>query len=659
MTNSSSVKSTGVRFQQMLFGYDRGHGLLASSRGASKSLASKILPDTDWDPRVAPKVDCYISARPVQGEKTYVIMKTWRAPEMSRPGCVWTHVLAIADADLSRIPDLRILAHKMKRPIKQDSFQPFTSEIVLDELAPTEIFDESEQRVVRNLVKLVYSGGIDQNLIENEDSVEEALLAIWSQQWPALRRQFSFRSAPLSRTKLSRRSEFDVELKEGSSTNAPTAPELNPHVLDLIVRDVMNASTTQYRRFLWRYGADTGATRENLLFLTRVYQEFHQSDQVRPNLASLVTEIGKRFPEQSTALLLKKDLTQPSDSNYSMLPAIDPFDVAIGVQSSPHAEAFPDLGALDQSTITSWITTRPKELTKLLTRTADDGGPFADSLFKGVANSKNADFIWTVFSQSKTAFLRALDSSIEFLDDDRIQQVDDDMLLATFQKSKPPSKKALKKLVPRLLLRSNTDLIAAVHGTVPEAVTTAVVRKFAANIEFDQLGNSVHRNWVECVEDDQDGVIDFAENRAQTRTEILACRYLLNADSKRLPLTVWSARLGGIGNDLHGYLDTEFRVFLLIQALSQPSETAPVIFEDAFDHVYDALVDDRLNFRTEMQLSDYLPHIGWLNNWDKRLRLKIAMVAAYKHLGLSKKQLQRITSNDNIGYELGELWSNS
>lgn len=659
MTNNASVKSPGVRFQQMLFGYDRGHGLLASSRGASKSLASKILPDTDWDPRVAPKVDCYISARPVQGEKAYVVMKTWRAPEMSRPGCVWTHVLAIADADLSRIPDLRILAHKMKRPKKQESFAPFTSEIVLDELSPTKIFDESEQRVIRNLVKLVYSGRIDRNLIENEDSVEEALLAIWSQQWPALRRQFSFRSAPLSRTKLSRRSEFDVELKEESSTKARTVPELNSDVLDLIVRDIMNASSTKYRRFLWRYGADTGTARENLLFLTRIYQKLHQSEKNSTDLSSVVTEIGKLFPERSTALLLKKDLTQPSDSTYSMLPRIDLFDVAIGIQSSPRAEAFPDLGDLDQSSITSWIVTRPKELTKLLKSTADDTGPFADSLFKGVANSKNADFIWTVFSHSEAAFLRALDSSIEILDDDRIQQINDDILLTTLQRSKSPSKKALTKLVPRLLLRSSTDLIAAVYGAVPEAATTAVVRKFAANIEVDQLGNSVHRNWVECVKDDQDGVVGFAENRAQTRAELLACRYMLNADSKTLPLTVWSTRLGSTGNDLHGYLDTEFRVFLLIQALSQTAETAPVIFEDAFDHVYDALADDRLNFRTEMQLSEHLPNIGWLNNWNKCLRLKIAMVAAYKHLGLSTTQLQRITSNDHRRSELGELWSNS
>lgn len=659
MTNSGSAKSTNIRFQQMLFGYDRGHGLLASSRGASKSLVSKILPDTDWDPRVSPKIDGYMSARPVHGEKIYVVMKTWRAPEMPRPGCVWTHVLAIAEADLSRIRNLGILAHLMKRPTKQGSFEAFASEIVLDELSPTEVLDESEVRVVRNLVELVYSGGFDPNIIGGEGGVERALLAIWSQQWPALRRQFSFRSAFLSRTKQSRQSDFDIEMKEAPAAKALSTPQLEPDVRDLIVRDVMATNASQFRRFLWRYGADAGATRENLLFLTRVYRDLYQSESRRSEVPRLIAEIGQLFPEQTTALLLKKDLTQPTGSDFSLLPAIDPFDVVIGVQSSRRPGAFPDLGALDQHTVASWIKTRPEELTKLLTSSAEDRGPFAESLFEGVSNSMNADFIWTLFDQSETAFLRALDSSIELLDDDRIEQVSDDMLLTAFQKTKSPRKKALKKLVSRLLLRSSTDIISIVFATIPEAVTTAVIRHFAANTESEQSSKSIHRNWIECVKDDPSGVIEFAEKRAKSRSELLACRFLLNADSRRVPLSVWSARLGVVQNDLHGYLDTEFRVFLLIQALSQPSDGASAIFEDAFDPVYDALASDRLKFRTEMQLSDFLPHIGWFNNWDKCLRLKIATVACYKHLGLPKKQLRKITSNSHIEYELIELWSKS
>lgn len=657
MTNSGSAKSSDVRIQQMLFGYDRGHGLLASSRGAPKSLASKILPDTDWDPRVSAKGDGYVSARPVKGEKTVVVMKTWRAPEMPRPGCVWTHVLAIADVDLSRLPDLQMLAQYFERPTKQPSFDNYARELVFDRQnlgAPTDKLDE---RTVRGLIELVYLGRFDPNTIQNEESVENALFAIWSQQWPALRRQFSFRSAVLSSAKQARRSDFEVELKEGSSADLANVPRNQADVLDLIVRDVMNASSSQFRRFLWRYGADTGWDRQNLLFLSGFYHDLHQSKSDKSGVPQLISEIGEAFPSQSTALLLKKDLTQPSNADFSMLPEVDPFDVVIGVQSSSHPEAFPELGALDKETVKSWITSRPKELSMLLASSVDDLGAFAESLFNGVAFSKNADFNWSLINQSEAAFLRVASSSIAFLNDDRVEQIGDDMLLEIIKRANTTGKKSLAKMVPKFLSRSSTDLIAEVYAAVPNAVTTAVVRQFAAEIENDQLGSSVHTNWVECVKDNPDGIIEFAEQQTETRRQLLACRYLLNADAKSVPLTVWTARLKDVQNDLHGYSGVEFRVFLLIQALSHPSAKAAVIFQDAFDHVYDALADDRLNFRTEMQLSDHLPHIGWFNNWDKCLRLKIAVVACYKHLGLSKKQLRRVTSNSHLGYDLLELWS--
>lgn len=659
MTNSGNVNSPNVRLQQMLFGYDRGHGLLASSHGASKSLASKILPDTDWDPRVSSKSQGYVSARPVQGEKTFVLMRTWRAHEMPRPGCVWTHVLAIAEADLSRIPNLQHLDQHFERPTKRNSFESYSAELVFDPhtlKAPAEPLDE---RIVRDLIDLVYFGRFDRNTVENEEDVKGALFAIWSQQWPALRRQFSFRSASLSGTKQTRHSDFEVELKERISPDLVEVPRLSSDVLDFVVRDVVTGGSSEFRRFLWRYGADAGATRQNLLFLSGVYHDLHQSEPGKTNIPQLIAEIGETFRSQSTALLLKKDLTQPSNADFSMLPDVDPFDVVIGVQSSSHPEAFPELGALDKKTIKSWISSRQLELSELLVRSADDLSEFADSLFAGVAFSKDADFNWTLIDQSETAFRRIARLSIAFLNDDRVEKVGDELLLEIIRESNSPGDKSLVKLVPRLLARSSTDLIAAIYAAAPNAVTKAITRQFAAEIKNDQIGSSVHTNWLECVKDNPEAIIEFAEKEVESRSQLLACRFMLNADSKKVPLTVWTTRLNEITDDLHGYTGTEFRVFLIIQALSQPSGTAPIIFQDAFDHVHDALARDRLNFRTEMQLSDHLPHIGWFKNWDKCLRLKIATVACYKHLGLSKKELRKMTSNSHVEYELLELWSGS
>ena len=640
----------------MLFGYDRGHSLLSASRGISKTFASKILPDTDWDPRVSTKVEGYLSGRPVKDEKSYVVMKTWPDPEMPRPGCVWTHALIISEADLSRIPDLTMLARQIKRPQDANEFSEYDRDIALQVSMPSATLDVLNERTVLLLMELVYRGHYDPTTIEHAEFVEAAMLAIWSQQWPALRRRFSFRTAPLSRHKQSRRSDFEVELSAQSPDQTSQAKNSYHDVFKLLVKDAIEGGSSEIRRFLWRYGADTGTAKENLLSLAHIYKELFLARKGETNVLGLITEIGEKFPTQNSAHLLKKDLTQSEDAGFSLLPALDQFDVVLGVQSPRHSSAFPELGPLHRKTVTSWVSSRPLELSTLLRNLAEDHGAFADSIFDGVAFSNDQDFIWQLLEKSETAFVRSLGSSIGYLDDERIEQLVDETLLHIVETANPLHKKPLANLVPRLLLRDSPDLISAVHSAAPEAVTAAVIDKLATDLEKDQSGSSVHVNWVEYVKDHSEEVVHYAEKFVETRRQLLICRYLLNADTKRVPLTVWSSRLEDIQNDLLGSFDLEFRVFLLIEALSKPLETAPVLFRDTFDRVYDALAGNRLRFRTEMLLAEHLPHIGWFNNWDKCLRLKIAVVGCYKHLGLSKKQLLRVTSNSSVGRELEQLW---
>jgi len=116
MTHSEPRSRQSLNIQQLLFGYDRGHTLLAASGSSAKKRAVTILSDTDWDPRTASGTESYLSGRPLDGQKCYALMKTWRAPEMPRPGCVWTHVLLIDEADLSRISKLEGLEELLRRP---------------------------------------------------------------------------------------------------------------------------------------------------------------------------------------------------------------------------------------------------------------------------------------------------------------------------------------------------------------------------------------------------------------------------------------------------------------------------------------------------------------------------------------------------------------
>ncbi len=58
----------------------------------------------------------YVTGYPLIDASFYAFARTWYAPEMERPGCVWTHTLLIGERDLGALDDLTILNRCFRRP---------------------------------------------------------------------------------------------------------------------------------------------------------------------------------------------------------------------------------------------------------------------------------------------------------------------------------------------------------------------------------------------------------------------------------------------------------------------------------------------------------------------------------------------------------------
>ena len=89
-----------VKVEQILFGYDNGHGMLYSS--LKKPLIQQREVERLSDASGNGIFDSYISCFPLVEDEYYVFAKTWYADEMQRPGCVWTHMLLISFDDLEK-----------------------------------------------------------------------------------------------------------------------------------------------------------------------------------------------------------------------------------------------------------------------------------------------------------------------------------------------------------------------------------------------------------------------------------------------------------------------------------------------------------------------------------------------------------------------------
>ena len=108
--------------EQTLYGYNKGHGLLASSfpvRPNNDSSLMSVL--SDWTGfRNELGEDSYMTFYPLSNGEKYAFAKTWYADEMERPGCVWTHTLIVDFKDMDRNFDFRVLDDYFRRPQKDE-----------------------------------------------------------------------------------------------------------------------------------------------------------------------------------------------------------------------------------------------------------------------------------------------------------------------------------------------------------------------------------------------------------------------------------------------------------------------------------------------------------------------------------------------------------
>jgi hypothetical protein len=143
-------------------------------------------------PSMHPGFNEYLTGYPLPGTEYFVFAKTWYAPEMQRPGCVWTHSLLIPRDDLSGASTARLLA-RLLRP---------TLEIVDGATAPIALDDDAlssppngfgDNAVAAALVAAVL-GQLRPVVVpvDTAAQLELVFLRIWEELWPAAKARFAF-----------------------------------------------------------------------------------------------------------------------------------------------------------------------------------------------------------------------------------------------------------------------------------------------------------------------------------------------------------------------------------------------------------------------------------------------------------------------------------
>jgi hypothetical protein len=298
---------------QALYGYEDGHRLIASSVpiGAEPGRILRSLTDMAFDG----EADSYLTCLPLVELGRYALIRSWPAPEVTRPGAVWSHVLLVDFVDLGALDHLGVLASLFKRPkTGKDGESPGKQYSVARKLpvgSTTTSIPQPKADDDERLRTLWTAYGEDSSGVLRVAGVErlEALLfEIWTQQWPRLRRSFAFRT----RYRVAESSAaFDLQLVERLHRDQ-TNGSLNlqpPGWLERLARDLIKPTAT-FRGFLRRFGAESENGKVDLQGLVGIWLQLEQEADPR----ELSTEVCVSFRKQHSMGELKRTLFGPFDA---------------------------------------------------------------------------------------------------------------------------------------------------------------------------------------------------------------------------------------------------------------------------------------------------------------------------------------------------------
>jgi hypothetical protein len=208
--------SEAIYIDQTLHGYADGHQLLATSTDLTSEQQSALLIMSDLSgPAFRSGYESYLTGYPLSGGTIYCLARTWFAPELPRPGCVWTQTFLMKAEDLARITDFDQVNELFHRPTAPSELGGYCRRLMFDQ--KTAAVQSRLSIDGQSTLRALYDGG-KMVVLSSESSLlyEPLLLAIFEQQWPRLRRSFRFCSGALSL----RDTEFELSVSPPEATHS-------------------------------------------------------------------------------------------------------------------------------------------------------------------------------------------------------------------------------------------------------------------------------------------------------------------------------------------------------------------------------------------------------------------------------------------------------
>lgn len=313
------TRTTHTVVHQTLHGYADGHRLLKSSIQLTKSADRELSILSDLSGSTGGEIfDSYLTGYPLPSTNYYALSRTWPAPEMSRPGCVWTHTLLLNRHDL---PEIAGVTQLFRRPHKWDSMSSYTTPI-LPEIRSCPVMTLPKRSYLAGIIGAVYAEVPEPIafVIDNSEGLEGGVLALWSQQWPSLAENFKFCTGAIN-PRLVNGQLFDLQFIpryfyrsarwQDTSIDVKKQVDLidRPRWIDVAIDDIATQlSASQLRRFLMSVCGDLESERSVFRKLMIIYDITKTITHADGSVRDVAKVVDQEFPQQLQARHLKRVL---------------------------------------------------------------------------------------------------------------------------------------------------------------------------------------------------------------------------------------------------------------------------------------------------------------------------------------------------------------
>ncbi len=657
--NLPEIASEARVIHQSLHGYSEGHRLLESSFKLPDDLTRLMLRMSDLSgPSIVRGFEEYITGYPLASINAYALAKTWYASEMPRPGCVWTHTLVIPIQTLSMIPSLITLVELFKRPRGEAIRGQYSDDLTIDDVYSAKIIspDVMSAMTLGQLFWSYYENrGPSVLAAQTSKEFEQIIFALWSQQWPRLRCEFTFCTGSLSARKMIDRA-FDVQCVpttlsrdvlrssvDKSSVEPILLPSNDTNLLSKISQNPLSDALKPgpFRQFLWA-AVDDDAGRNDFTNFTTIFDAIC----ARPEVGSLISLVARIFPEPSSGSRLKCLLFGNSRPDALHLD-YDERDVLLALGTTKDFQSFdtealsiknrvgrlsvedPDSARwLIEQLFRSTLTPIAEDILAGLVATIDQGTAsgvareqpkFLPGLFRAKPSLASSSQLWVAGANRKRELFDAV-ASHKHLDSSLVAGI-----VAALLDSHSDS------FIRRALDLWGRDAVFAVLDWV------------------ETHDREMSRNCSEALAFHLDFVMDWVEeNTSRQFKSLIAVAHVVAPYSSRISRrdsTVWLRTWGYIQNSPDESQKDYIAAFLLALAFCGAPPSPLDLVSESFERLYDSAWDEKLSDDAWSLVEPYVPELGWLTNWDKCERLARGLTAAFIRHGWSPQELRRLIQN--------------